>query len=62
MLLKVNLEYIFTIQNIPLASLAGFYPSTFVYSCFTPSPKTQFLYCLLSSVTLLGGPVVDPEG
>ena len=26
----------------------GFYPSNFVYSCF--SPKIQFLYCLLNSM------------
>ena len=31
-------------------SLTGFYPSTFGYSCF--SAKIQFLYCLLSSLSL----------
>ena len=41
-------------------SLPCFYPSTFVYSCFPP--KIQFLYCLLSSVTPWGGPMMDTEG
>ena len=39
---------------------AGFYPSTFVYSRF--SPKIQFLYCLLSSVAPWGDPMVHTEG
>ena len=38
----------------------GFYLSTFAYSRFPP--KIQFLYCLLSSVILWGGPMVDTEG
>ena len=38
----------------------GFYPSAFVYNCF--SPKIQFLYCLLSLVALLGCLMVDTEG
>ena len=40
--------------------LSGFYPSNFVYSCFPP--KIRFLYCLLSSVALWGGPLTDTEG
>ena len=38
----------------------GFYPSTFVDSRFPP--KIQFLYCLLSSVALWSGPMVDTKG
>ena len=38
---------------------AGLYPSTFVYKRF--SPKIPFLYCLLSSVALWDGPMVDTE-
>ena len=38
---------------------SGYYPSNFVYSCF--SSKIQFLYCLLSSVALWGGPMVDTK-
>ena len=39
---------------------AGFSPSIFVYSRF--SPKVQFLYCLFSSVAQRGGFMVDTEG
>ena len=39
--------------------MAGFYPSTFVYSCFPP--KIQFLQYLLSSVVLWGGTMVDTK-
>ena len=54
-------------SHFPLFSLtcnlkvvtSGFYPSTFVYSRF--SSKIQFLYCLLSSVTPCGGPMIDTE-
>ena len=38
---------------------SGFHPSTFVYSRFPP--KIHFLYCLLSSVVLRGGPRVGIE-
>ena len=37
--------------------MTGFYPSTFVYTRF--SPKTQFLQCLLSSVVPQGSSMVD---
>ena len=37
----------------------GFNSSTFVYSCFPP--KFQFLYCLLSSLSLQGAPMVGTE-
>ena len=40
--------------------LEGFYPSTFVYSHFPL--KIQFLYSVLSSVALWGGPMIDTEG
>ena len=37
--------------------MAGLYPSTFVYNHF--SPEFHFLYCLLSSVTLQDGSMLD---
>ena len=39
---------------------SGFFPITFVYS--RSSPNIKFLYCLLSSVALWGGLMVDTEG
>ena len=36
--------------------MAGFYPSTFVYSHFLT--EIEFLYCLLSSLALWDDPVV----
>ena len=40
--------------------LEGFYPITFVYSHFPL--RNQFLYSVLSSVALWGGPMIDTEG
>ena len=45
-------EYIYIYKS-------GFYPSTFVYSRF--SPKIQFLYCLLSSLARWGDLMVDTK-
>ena len=47
------------VLSISLArdGVAGFYPSTFIYSRFSP-----FLYCLLSSVAPWGGSIVGTEG
>ena len=42
-----------------IAIYSGFYPGTFVYSCF--SPRIQFLNCLLSSVAPQCGPMVTAE-
>ena len=44
---KAYSRHIFLEMDVPLTD---FYPSTFVYSCF--SVKIQFLYCLLSSLSL----------
>ena len=46
-----------TCNSTPLLKGPAFYPSTFIYSGI--SPKVQFLYCLLSSVVLWSGPMVD---
>ena len=40
--------------------ISGFYPSTFVYSHF--SPKSEFLYFFLSSEAPCGGLMVDTKG
>ena len=40
--------------------MSGFYPSTFVYSHFYA--KIQFLYCLLSSLSLWGIPIEGTKG
>ena len=55
---KLFLLSIILYQEISMTS--SFYPSTFVYNRF--SPKIQFLYCVLSSVASLGGPMVDTQG
>ena len=52
-------SYKITSKRLKHLFFAGFYPSTFVYSCF--SPKIGFLYCLLSSVVPWGGPMVDTK-
>ena len=44
-------------NSTPLLKGPAFYPSTLIYSSI--SPKVQFLYCLLSSVVLWSGPMVD---
>ena len=44
-----------SVQNPAL----GFNSSIFVHSCFPP--KFQFLYCLLSSLSLQGAPMVGTE-
>ena len=40
--------------------LVGFYASTLYYCRFFK--KNQFLYCLLRTVAMLGGPMVDTKG
>ena len=53
-----NIMYCRKIQKLK-EQQPGFYLNTFVYGCFPP--KIQFLYCLRSSVTLWGGPMVDTK-
>ena len=46
--------------KVILQNRAGFYESTFVYSCFCP--KIQLFYCLFSSLFLWGTPMVGTKG
>ena len=41
-------------------NLAGFYPSTFAYSCFFPKDSVSLLF--LNSMAPWGAPMVDTEG
>ena len=55
MRLKKIVKYLVPIIDT-IVILAGFYPSTFVYSQFCS--KIHFLYCLLSSLPLWGAPIM----
>ena len=64
LVLTLNINNIGQMRNkigfVFFKKILGFYQSIFAYSHF--SPKIQFLYCLLISDVLLGGPMVNTDG